>query len=442
MKASRLKTYFIYAFSLLILSFSISAQIIGVQRGGKENNPENLSDQDKHISENYNHSGYLDRQKEEACANDKEACGGLDQGNQNFKMVAKAFGMIVGMLPSDGAFKQNVTKGGETQTNADGTKKEEKKQDYCRYIAVGTEMVAQFQQQATQTEMSSIPVKKETAQKESLDRAARSHEARAENAKYQVAGWGTTTVCYGYMAATASSVGGMGWFKLAMAGVMTGFYYTEMDKHKKAAAKVRGIAKKLGGLGDCNPVTEKNCYCSQPESMNDVAVCMPQIKKRQVAANSVQVACLDSKLKADPQCHCATTDTCYDKQFMHNIDGLDFGTGFNQGVTGPLRKLARGELTGGNAVGSANRQAALAKQAMRKIKGKGPAFTGSLNKSQKSEALALSKMGVPANIAAGIASRKVSASSVRGARNRFGGNVKYAAYRGRKGKSRSKILSF
>ncbi|MCO4793142.1 MAG: hypothetical protein KC493_05500, partial [Bacteriovoracaceae bacterium] len=117
-------------------------------------------------------------------------------------------------------------------------------------------------------------------------------------------------------------------------------------------------------------------------------------------------------------------------------------TGFNQGVTGPLRKLARGELTGGNAVGSANRQAALAKQAMRKIKGKGPAFTGSLNKSQKSEALALSKMGVPANIAAGIAKRKVSAGSVRGARNRFGGNVKYAAYRGRKGKSRSKILSF
>ena len=56
--------------------------------------------------------------------------------------------MIVGMLPSDGSFKEGVK-------NSDGSKKmvgegdeakqeQKERQDYCRFIAVGTEMVANF----------------------------------------------------------------------------------------------------------------------------------------------------------------------------------------------------------------------------------------------------------------------------------------------------------
>ncbi len=438
------KTKIIYAVLSLLIATSVSAQIVGVVRGGQDNNPENLNDKDKYVSENYIHEGYLQREKEEACAGDKKACAGTDVGNQSVKMIAKAFGMIVGMLPGDGAFKEGV-KGadGKPKMDSEGKAEEKEKQDYCRYIAVGTEMVAQFQQQAAQTEMSSIPVKKETAQKESLDRAARSHESRAKNAEYQVVGWGATTVCYGYMAATASSIGTMGWVKLGMAGLMTGFYMSEVKKHKDAASKVRGIADKLAGAGDCNPVTQKNCYCAQPETMNDVTVCMPQIRKRQIAANAVQVACMDNKMNPDPKCNCVTTDTCFDKEFINNIDGLNFGEGFNQGVTGPLRKIARGELTQGNLSGSATRQAALAKQAMRKIK---PIpFDQELNKDQKQEALALTKMGLPASIAGKVAATRVSSSSLQGVRSRLG-NVQYSAvgksaYRGSR-RGRDKVLTF
>ncbi|TNF26863.1 MAG: hypothetical protein EP319_12855 [Deltaproteobacteria bacterium] len=454
------KTKFIYLVLGLLFVTSLSAQIVGVRRGGQENNPENLSDKDKYVSENYIHEGYLERQKQEECAGDnKKACAGMDVGNQSVKMIAKAFGMIVGMLPGDGSFKAEVKTtgstpaqpqtppaGGEAGTagnNGDAAKpKEENRQDYCRYIAVGTEMVAQFQQQATQTEMSSIPVKKETAQKESLDRAARSHESRAKNSEYQVVGWGATTVCYGYMAATSSSVGTMGWVKLGMAGVMTGFYMSEVKKHKDAAKKVRDIASKLDGAGDCNPVTEKNCYCGQPETMNDVTVCMPQIRKRQIAANSVQVACMDNKLNPDPQCNCVSTDTCYDKEFINNINGLNFGEGFNQGVTGPLRKISRGELAQGNMSGSAFRQAALAKQAMRNIK---PVpFDKELTKAQKEEALALTKMGLPASVAGTVAATKISPSALQGVRSRLG-TVNYSGYKGNRayrGGSRNRVLSF
>lgn len=456
MKAS--KTNLIYIILGVLFATSVSAQIVGVRRGGQHNNPENLNDKDKYVSENYIHEGKLEREKQEACGRGEDTedkdlqklCAGMDVGNQNVKMIAKAFGMIVGMLPGDGAFKEGVK-------NPDGTKKmtgegedakqeEKEKKDYCRYIAVGTEMVAQFQQQATQTEMSSIPIKKETAQKESLERAARSHEARGKNAEYQTVGWGATTVCYGYMAASSlisgGSVGMMGWVKVGMAGLMTGFYYSEAEKHKGAAEKVRNIAKELGGKGDCNPVTEKNCYCSEPTTMNDVSVCMPQIRKRQIAANSVQVACMDNKMNPDPQCNCVTTDTCYDKEFVNNINGLNFGDGFNKGVTGPLRKIARGELAQGNVSGSATRQAALAKQAMRKIKPIG--FNGNLNKSQMEEAVALKKMGLPASVAGKVASMKVSPNSLRGVRSRLG-NVKYASYgKNAYGKrnSRSKVLTF
>lgn len=452
------KTIFIYAVLSLLVATSISAQIVGVTRGGQNNNLNNLNDQDKYVSENYIHDKYLERQKREACGQGekgdedlKKICAGMDVGNQNIKFIARAYGMIVGMLPGDG--DGNFTKGVE---NPDGSKKmvgegdeakqeQEKKKDYCRFIAVGTEMVAQFQQQATQQEMSSVPVKKETAQKESMYRAARSHESRAKNAEYQTVGWGATTVCYGYMAASSLATGGtvgmMGWVKVGMAGLMTGFYMSEAKKHSDAADKVRAIAKKLGGAGDCNPITDKNCYCAQPETMNDVKHCMPQIRKRQIAANSVQVACMDNRMNPDPKCNCVTTDTCYDKEFVNNISGLDFGAGFNQGVTGPLRKIARGELGQGNVTGSAVSQAALAKQAMRKIK---PIpFNKNLNKAQRAEALALTKQGIPASVAGKIASINVPKSALRGVRNRLG-NVKYASYgkSAYSGKGRSKVLSF
>jgi len=168
---------------------------------------------------------------------------------------------------------------------------------------------------------------------------------------------------------------------------------------------------------------------------------MPQIRKRQIAANSVQVACMDNRMNPDPKCNCITTDTCYDKEFVNNISGLDFGTGFNQGVTGPLRKIARGELGQGNVTGSAVRQAALAKQAMRKIK---PIdFNENLNKAQRAEALALTKQGIPASVAGKVASINVPRSALRGVRSRLG-NVKYASYgkSAYSGKERSKVLSF
>lgn len=439
MKASERQTLFIYVLFSFIFSMSVSAQIIGVERGGKENNPNNLNDQDKYVSDNYIHQGHLEREKEEACSGDEKACKGFDVGNQNIKMVAKAFGMIVGMLPGGGeaGFQKEVKGSG----SGDDAKKEDQ-EDYCRFIAVGTEMVAMFQQQATQSEMSSIPVKKETAQKESLYKAARSHEARAKNSEYQVIGWGATTVCYGYMA-TQFSMGWMAWTKLGLAGAMTIFYGTEVKKHGDAADKVRSIAKKLGGKGDCNPITDKNCYCAQPETMNDVKHCMPQIRKRMIAKNSVQVACMDKKLRADPQCNCIASDSCYDKEFVNNIQGLGFGDGFNQGVTGPLKKIARGELTGANSAGGSARQLALAKQTLRKFNAKAPAFTGNLNKGQKEEAMHLKSMGLPASLAANIASRNASAKDLAKAKSRFGSNT-YASYRaGRKNTSGSnKVLSF
>ena len=92
------KTRIVYSVLLLLISTSISAQIVGVTRGGQNNNPNNLNDQDKYVSENYIHEGYLEREKREACGQGEEqededlkkVCAGMDVGNQSVKMIAKA----------------------------------------------------------------------------------------------------------------------------------------------------------------------------------------------------------------------------------------------------------------------------------------------------------------------------------------------------------------
>lgn len=451
---SNRSTKFIYTL-ILLFSFSIEAQIIGVTNkdGEQKNDPDNLNDADTYTRDNYIHSGYHQREMDKACKGNEDACQGLDVGSPYAAILGKAYGMIVGTLGSEFKAKEDATastdgkepeKTPEQKREAERKEEDkEKKQDYCKYIAIGTEVIAMFQQQTAQTNLANIPMNEETAQRDQLMKSANSHEERADNAKMQVVGWGATTVCYAYYA----TMGGiqLDWnigLKLVGSAALLAFYKSEMDKHSDAADKVRALAKKLPGKGDCNPITDKLCYCAQPETKNDVQVCMPQIRKRQMAATSTQVTCLDNKMRADPQCNCVASNTCYDTEFVSNINTMGFGSGFNNSVTKPFGTLTRGELVGANARGGANQMNALARQALRKADKKFPAPRVNLSKKQMSQARLLSSSGVPKKLAATFAGKNLRGASKYNGKFRGGSmSKKYAAYSpGRRGNN--SVISF
>lgn len=407
----------------------IYAQALIQARGGPTGNLENLTDQEKYTSETYVHDGLTQRMIREACDKDetlKKACMGADVDPEfmgisgtMFQALAKAYTMVVGAgglgelegnKPEPGA-NSNSSNSGNTNTDsasttegteAQGKEEKEDTQDYCKYIAMGTEAVAMVQQTASQQSLNTTPLESvSNAQKEALYRASRSHQDRAQNAKIQTYGWGTSTVCYGAMMLrpSISKSSWKNWMKLGASGLMTAFFNSQVKGHEKYADIVKRIADKLPDPGDCNPVTERNCYCAQPETMYDPSYCEKEIHKKRVADSSYKIACMNDKAEADPSCACLNTDTCLDKQFMDYIKGLGFNETMNKNVVTPLNKFAKGELVGGKLASSDISQAAMAKKVMDQLKDKLPEDNISLNKSQQAEAKLIESMGIPRALA-------------------------------------------
>ncbi|MBL6990928.1 MAG: hypothetical protein ISR65_14175 [Bacteriovoracaceae bacterium] len=386
--------------------------------------PGGLTDQEKYISEEYIHEGLNYRKFEEECGGDakkRALCKGRDGKASTAGMVnalAKAYTMIIGTTSSTIAMpkKADASKGDAGKADQDN-----EMNDYCKHIATLTEAVGAFKQMSAQENIDSVPLGKDTAQRETLHRAARSHKARSDVSKIQASGWGGTTACYTGMIAYSAATGPAGaamttaksvGLKLAAAGLLTGFYYKEIGRHKGYADKVLEIADKLPHKGDCNPATERDCYCLQPETMNDPQYCLEQIYARQPIVGKILTTCIDKQMEEDPECKCAGNDDCYDQEYMSTIRKLNFGNSFNQGLGTAVKDLSNGQVLGNNDVISRNtsNQMARGKKALKKydkLFDKGVTLTAK----QEEEAKALSLHGIPHNMARAIASKPMSAAA-------------------------------
>ncbi len=411
---------------------------LGHSLGGPEANVENLTDKEKYTSETYVHQGLTQRMIEEACGKDdtlKKACAGADvdpefmgiSGNM-FKALSKAYTMVVGAgglgeLEATETSTDSASNGGGEAPAGGGDKAggadEEKADntDYCKYIAVGTEAISMVQQVASQQSLNATPLENPNnvgnAQKEALYRASRSHKDRSDNAKIQTYGWGTSTVCYGAMMARPgiSTSSWKNWLKLGSSALMTAFFNSQVKGHKKYSEQVKQIADTLPDPGDCNPVTERNCYCAQAETQYDPTYCQREIHKKIVADNSYKISCIDDKAQADEDCSCRDTDTCLDKTFVNYVKGLGFNETMNKGVVTPLSKFAKGELVGGKLNTSDIAQSAMARKTLDQLKDKMPNDSVSLNKDQLEEAKAIQSLGIPAALARKMASMPYTAEA-------------------------------
>ena len=322
---------------------------------------EDWTDKERHKSQTFVNEALGNKIIREECAKlkDPKACQGRGEGfkvlgldSNMISYVAKAYSLLMGGMYKGGLdAKTSKGGGGEGEIGkVTGREKGGKKNDYCALIGAGAETVGMAMQQLSAKTIQA-PSRGGTDQKKILYKAARSHRDRAKSATLQSAGWGGASACYVSMmtfgGAAVNSVNNI--LKTAAASLLSAFYFKERGLQKKYADQVKKIADKLPGPGDCNPITQKDCYCSLEEYQNDPEHCVPYLHRKKLSQGSIlRVACTNDKLQADPDCRCLGTDSCLDKRLKNAFVGSGMGSGF---VTAPIGKevasLTRGEIKSG-----------------------------------------------------------------------------------------------
>ena len=446
------------------------------QAKGKSNT--NLTDQEKQLSENYIHQGKANETIKAACAGDMQAVCAGQEGKHKFlgmdpnliKAVSQAYAMFSALAgDSLGAIKKGPnadsdskksdsktdaktdtktenktdTKTADTKSDAKPEdKKQENASDYCKYIPTATEGIATAVQMAQSKQMTEDVGNGETAQKDALLKAAKSHDSRAKMAQVQAAGWWGGAACYGVNAA-------MGQFaidknlaiKMGAATLLGAFYQNEVSANKGYSEKIKKIAASLPSKGDCNPITDNVCYCSQPSTENDPTYCLPGLHKKNLNPTSYRIACTDNNLKLDPTCSCEKSNSCFDTLIETQSEGIiSLGdSGYGSSPFSSVRSLARGELVGGTLNNSSfDKTAAIARKTLYDINSKIPG-NPELSKDQKGLMDAIMSKGIPANVASLMASNPPSAAAMNAVASKFSGasaNVANAA------PARSNIVDF
>lgn len=340
---------------------------------GRERDIQNLTDAERLTKDEFIHEGRTERIYKEECRGDNTSvCDGNEDPNAKgilglnptmVEMMAKAYGLIVGF--SGGDFKKKPEektdpekkvsdksdgdKGGknaQNQKNTNNKKEDDTVKDYCKYIPVGIEGMAMLKQMTAQNDIQQMSSSSASQQRDSLLKAAKSHDERAKQAKIQATGWTATTACYVGYGTMAGIDPDMKYFlKLAGSALFSAHYWDSVDRHEDDADKTRAIANKLPSKGDCNPVTDRLCYCSEESTRNDPDFCMPQIRDRYVdKLAEFTTPCIDSKGKPDIECRCRDTNNCFDREIEDGLRGVGFSVSDLKGIR-PVQELSRGSLS-------------------------------------------------------------------------------------------------
>ncbi|MDD4973217.1 MAG: hypothetical protein PHY93_02650 [Bacteriovorax sp.] len=419
----------------------------------------NLTDQDKQLSENYVDQGAANRILAEKCVGEMaQACAGTEVDHKVMgmspgliKAAAQAyasFGVMSDSIltlsrPSAKATETKATdtktaEAKDTETKTDNSK--DKPTDYCKYIPAATEAISAFAQKNT---VAGLNNGGETSQKEVLLKAAKSHDGRAEQAQIQAVGWYGGAACYAANAAFGNFATDTSLLvKLGAATLLGTFYQAEVAANKGYAQKTRDIANSLPSKGDCNPVTQNDCYCAEAENENNPTYCQAQIAKKAAASAFTRVACTDSKMQIDPSCACEKTNNCFDK-FLENSGAaeLQLGMGYSNSPFKSIASLAHGKLEAGTLSSQAYAgTAAIAKKALNDLASKVQANNNPLTPAQKAVADAIASKGIPSNIARLMAQNSPPQSAVDKSMAKVGGLGSYQVANYSSG--RSNVLDF
>lgn len=427
---------------LLILILCLFSQLAWsqvVRHDGTEetaNDPKNANNMDMTDTERYEtktfiHQGLSDRTMREECAklDDGNACQGngktkfLGMDSALVKMLSQAYATVMGMAgggfdkapvaakPAAGSTTPTTPPAEGATPNAEASGKKETQDDYCKYVAMATEMGGQMMQQLQQSKISSTATPGENVQKTQLYKAAASHRAKAQTSTIAAVGWGATFSCYVYMGVAEGIVRGPSFYiKAAASGLMTSFYLSEIKKNNEYADEIKAIAEKLPGAGECNRITENDCYCAQPETMYDTQYCTQNLNNNKVGQESIRMTCVDNLLKADPQCRCIGSNTCFDKEFVSMVGGTNFGNAFLGSPDGDaFKSLTRGELKNGKTtLATAGQKAARQKARMQEAANQLGLVGPNVSSNQSGLVKGLEDLGLPSSLAKTLAAANLN----------------------------------
>ena len=356
-----------------------------------------LTDQEYMLKRNFIHEGYQQRTYEEACKDNSRLCRGKELDHKFLGVdpsmitaLSKAYALVIGAM--DTKLKTNIKE--------DKTDVKKEYNDYCRFIAVGTETVGTAMQALEQKHITEMPSSESTLQRDALYKAALSHKSRAKTAKIQTVGWGSTTACYAFMLTKGVTIKSVG-IKLAGAGLLTAFFHNEMSIYDDAYEEIKQIADSLPQKGACNPITETSCYCAQTETKNDLRYCVSPLLKQVHGEQDYVATCIDDKLESDVSCQCELTNTCFDSKLKKITEELKLASAHNGEIFNPLEAISKGNLRAASIDGNSGlKQAATrAQDLMNQIARKYPVnLKNPLNDAEEKEALTLEKAGIPKNL--------------------------------------------
>lgn len=427
----------------------------------------NLTDEERELSKKYINKGLEGAILTEGCEGIEKECRGQESDekflgipNKMVEMLGQAYTMINGSMTQG----LQLTPEAHQAAMKENPQAPANRPDYCAKIPMVGESMAQFMQQSEQNNMASLPSGEETDQKTSLYKAARSHEVRSTTSTIQASVYGAGGACYAGMVAMGGVQLTEVAVKLPATALLAGFYAKNAIDQKKMSDKIKALANKLPGPGDCNPITQRKCFCKNYKELKKVAkkwdednkigrketdeyneklrdqnalqsigsllgfggdrkifyektitldhvnyqkYCTSILHESEgMAPTSEPVTCVDYQGKMDPFCECTKTDSCLDKQFISNIKAIG-KTPYTDEALSDLVALSRGELRGGTLGDGGVSSFNAAKGAIKKFALEMPVVP--LDAAGKEAAsFAETYYGVPKEFAAQLASRQAS----------------------------------
>ncbi len=452
----------------------------------------NLTDQEREEAEKYVNKGVEQAVYHTLCEGIEKECQGVASDekflgipNQMVEMIGKAYTMING---TTGAPLKLTPDAHNSALKKDPMASSERP-DYCAKIPMVGETLGTFVQQSEQKNMQNLPGIGDTDQKQQLFKAARSHEVRANTSTIQASTYGAATACYTGMVAMGGVRLGEVAVKLPALALLTSFFTKNAIQQSKMANRIKSIANRLPGPGDCNPITQRKCFCTNYKKLVTVArkwekedkdeaaeikefneglanqgffenikgflglgdkfkqatprtitldstnyekYCQKQYHSNPIAPDSTRIACMDFNGNPDPFCGCAQTNSCLDKQMITTIKGIGKSP-YTEAALEDLVALSRGELRGGSLNGGEIGSFASSRTALRKMALNYKPVT--MNDDQKFSAkIAEATFGVPKEMAAHLAvapmpagARQAGQQIMRKALEGAQRNIQYAA---------------
>lgn len=310
----------------------------------------------------------------------------------------------------------------EPKSDRDTASKEEHT-DYCGYIAVVSEAAstAYMLVRNQKTEQNYTSNKPEAKQAASFYALADNHKDMGKAAKVQAGVWAATAGCYAIYVAQAQYRGDWKVYaKLGASVFIAGFYKKKADAHKERANLLTQMAKDLPQAGDCNPFTERTCFCSEESSYstdpgNFNKYCVPAIMAARNQSNDAYV-CTNQKGETDTACECTKTNTCIDRTLKLASANLGLSPTVMRDPIAAIKPLSKGFGTA-NIQDASDKSLALAKKALKSFN---PNTSIPLNSTEKGLAKDFSLEGISPAAAALMAKTKTRNAALPKSATSFG----------------------